>query len=245
MPSRRRQISITVGKLAAVSLKRGSTACARAANNSTAPDPDAPSAATGSVTASPLRRYTCSSVALSVSWLVTRMLTRGAPAVTVSTSAVTASARCSQLSSTSSARCGASCARSASAGCGSLASCTPMAWATAEGTRAPSASAASSTHQTPSGYSIAASVAIRLATACATRVLPIPPEPVIVTTGCSRSNAAIAAESSARPYNTGSREGKLVRVVDACVSSASSGAGTRLSTSGATGAAHVTARLNR
>ena len=38
MPSRRRQISITAGRLAAVSANRGSAACARAWNSSTAPD---------------------------------------------------------------------------------------------------------------------------------------------------------------------------------------------------------------
>ena len=53
------------------------------------------------------------------------------------------------------------------------------------GHRSPSETGARSTHQTPSGNSAARSTASCPDTACATRVLPMPPAPTTVTTTCA------------------------------------------------------------
>ena len=107
----------------------------------------------------------------------------------------------------------ASCDRSASAADDRRASCAPIACATAAGTSAPSVSGASSTHHTPSGIvgRVAARSRAASATACATRVLPMPPAPTIVTTGVLAQQRRIAATIVGAPVERGRRDGRFVR----------------------------------
>ena len=71
---------------------------------------------------------------------------------------------------------------------------------------APSATAANSTHHTPSGTSLKVSAA----SCMAKRVLPQPPAPVSVTSRCCRIACSNCCNSSTRPTKLDRRTGRLV-----------------------------------
>ena len=124
-----------------------------------------------------------------------RSETIGAPATT-----------CSKLSSTSSAVRSLrwSFTRSIGGRCGAS---SPMDAAMADGTRSGSVTDASGTNQVPSGYRSTQSPA----RASDSRVLPVPPGPVSVSSRV-RSSSATAPSTSARPTNVVSCGGRLLGV---------------------------------
>ena len=128
---------------------------------------------------------------------VARIATSGQRPSTRSTKTATASARCSQLSRTSSASRPARWSITASSPDRPCESPRPSVLATAVPTSSPSVTGTRSTNQTPSRRSAARPAA----TAAARRVLPTPPGPVAVTSRLSCSAAVSAATSAARPTN--------------------------------------------
>jgi hypothetical protein len=127
--------------------------------------------------------------------LVARTVTPGQVCTIRESTAAHASARCSQLSTTSSTR--ASRSRSVTESINPTVgrSCTPTAAATAAATMSGSATAARSTQPAPSENRRDASVA----TSTASRVFPLPPAPVRVSTRAPASSSPSAVRSPSRP----------------------------------------------
>jgi hypothetical protein len=83
----------------------------------------------------------------------------------------------------------------------------PSTWPNSAATRSGSPIGASSTHHTPSG----APSSSAHATSYASRVLPHPPDPVIVSRRCSRISDPSEATSAARPTKLDNGNDRLVR----------------------------------
>ena len=204
-PSRPMQISATAGALAAVSANSGSTAWARATNSATAglaaSDSRAPSAF-GSGSSNGGIGTSCSPPIRSGLRLDTSTFSRLAiPRIAATAGA--ASVTCSKLSSTSS-RCLSrrwSPRASTTDSPGTVG--TSRTSAIASGTSSASDTAASSTKYTPPEKRSL----IRDASSIDSRVLPVPPGPVRVTTRTSGSNRTTGISSSWRSRPISGEEG--------------------------------------
>ncbi len=201
MPSSLRQTVMTSARFSGVTVKPGTAAAARCANSSTASAWPADSSL-GSGTGSGNSCRTASPDASSGCLLVARMMTPGAARRTVSASAAHASTRCSQVSRMSSSSRSrmkpssvSSCDPWSASALDSSASVSPAAtvYMSSPGSRTPD----SSIRRTPSRKPAAAS----LATRTASRVLPTPPVPLMVTSRDSRSRSRALASSATRPTN--------------------------------------------
>jgi hypothetical protein len=200
MPSRRRHSSATSWALPSFSSKAGSTATTRSRNSDT--DSTCARSAGGDPapgTASGRTMTACSPGARSACLLVTSTCRPGAARSSRCTSLEQASARCSQLSSTSSRR---RCARCAARSPGTSSVCA-MACSRDSGSAWP----ASSTNEMPSVKARRISCAARMAT----RVLPTPAMPVMVTRRLRWSIRRTSATSWRRPTKLVSAVGGVAR----------------------------------
>ncbi len=211
IPSSRAQIRATLSAFAGVSTKCGWTRPARARNRRTA----SASATASNAAHSPLpgfgrpsgeMRQTCSPEVRRGSWAVARTLSPGQSRRRPSTSRAQASIRCSQLSSRSSSCRPPMCPGSASATEVPYCSRSRSAVATSRDTWAGSVRAARLANQAPSGYS----PSISRATSSASRVLPRPDAPVMVTSRACRRTAASSVSSGSRPTKLVSWTGRLL-----------------------------------
>jgi hypothetical protein len=211
-PSSRRQISATAAALFPVSVKPGRTAWARSTNSATADE--AASSPNGTVagpagalsgTGSGGTGYSRSAASPSTVRLVARIVT---PRQRASSSASSPAAltTCSRLSRISSHRSPPNHSASACSGDPAPPRLAPTARATASSTRPGSVTAASGTNTTPAANRSPS----RSPTATASRVLPIPPGPVSVTSRAWPTAAAVCSRSLSRPMNEVTGNGRLV-----------------------------------
>ena len=205
-PSSAAQIASTDAAFSSVTAKSGLTARARSTNRSAA-------TAAGSGPRSTL----CSPPIRSRIRLVASTETEVAPSSALSAGA--ASTTCSTLSRTSSMRRSPSAITTFSASGGSPVSLIPSACAIAGITWSGSSTGARSTNAMPSGN--AASTARAAATA--SRLFPMPPGPVIVTSRCSSSMSirVTASSSSSRPSSRVSGDGSPITSVEVTGAAAS------------------------
>ena len=204
MPSSRSHSSTTAFVVCVPSANPGFTAAARSANSRIAAYSPGAAARSLSGSPSPGTGQVTSPETLSGSRLVARIPTFGQALNSPWESSAHAPSRCSQLSSTTSSRAAPTRFPNASIS-------DPTSWrrpsvtATDFATSAGSASAASSTSHTPSGWSSSAA----RATCSANLVLPEPPAPVSVTSLAAGNSFAISASSRSRPMNDVSSTGRL------------------------------------
>gem|GEM_PF-4122880 len=206
MPSSFRLIAATAARLSSVRAKSGSTARARSRKSSTASyrcSGSAPVAALG--TTSGATGYSTSPWMRSGSRLVARIRTPGQVRSRVSAITAATSMTCSQLSSTNSTVRDLRYSTVAIvADCRDL-PCRPSVAANSSGTSWGSVRPASATTCTLSN-SRRSSVAIR----SASRVLPIPPKPVSVTSRDSPISSRMRVRSDRRPTNVVTSSGRSV-----------------------------------
>ena len=208
MPSRRTQISAIARVLTPPASKPGALSAARSQNSRPASQRRSSSSvrsSLGSGSDSDGTRQASSPGMWSGSRLVASTVRSGHERSSSSARRAHESIRCSQLSSTSKSRRGASCiARAVAPGCPAR-SWRPSASATASGTSDWSASGARSTSQTPSGKPRS----LPDAASMASRVLPHPPGPVSVTSRLRSSRRHTSVSSRSRPTKLVSLRGRL------------------------------------
>ena len=206
-PSSRAQISPTTAAVSSSRPKLGRASRPRSTKSVTAEEAIAPAEPVGSESGGTGR--SCSPRTRSPSRLVTRSASLG-HCRTSSAASSAAAITCSKLSSTRSSRRGRRCAASASRRSRSPGTARPVVWAIATRTAIGSRACARSTKKTPSSKCSRASDAAWTAS----RVLPIPPGPVSVTsrTASPRSRRASCSSSAARPTSADVETGRLFGV---------------------------------
>ena len=216
-PSRRWQMLSTVAAFSLVTRNDGRTSCARCSNSWTASDParaDAVGARSLPGSDSGGTSQLSSPSTPSASRLVASRTRAGQAASRYSASWAAVSARCSQLSSTTSTRWSATCLAIASTASCPGVSGTPSWVATAWPAMAGSSIWASATQQAPLGKEASA----RCAEASASLVLPAPPGPVRVISRVRWSAWTMSSSSCSRPTSGVSRTGSCPLASDIVVS---------------------------
>jgi hypothetical protein len=216
-PSSRRQISATASRSDTVRSRRCSRARARSTNSCTASVAVIASGlASGPGTSSGSSRCRTSPAMPSGSRLVARMRKPGSRCTSASASSATCVTTCSQLSSTTTICRPSSHSSIASTYGRPRVRRSPRHDATSTTTSDGSCTELRSATRAPSGYVLA----VRAATSSASRVLPTPAGPTIVTSAEPSSASTMRGRSDSRPTNderpTGTRPSPpLMRVVTA------------------------------
>ena len=220
-PSSRWQMVSTAAAFSSVTRNDGRTSCARCSNSLTASELASADAVGAGPPSGSDSGGTCQLSSPSTpraSRLVASTTRAGQAASRYSARLAAASARCSQLSSTTSTGWSATCLAIASTGSCPGVSGTPSWVATAWPTMAGSSIWASATQQAPAGKDASAV----LAAASASRVFPVPPGPVRVISRLRRRACTMSSSSLSRPTSGVSRTGSCPLVSDIVLPSRSS-----------------------